>query len=458
VIARVQAAIDEIRQATFGTPYEGRLFLVGGYVRDKLLGREPNEDLDIVLEGDGVELALFLHSQGISAHRPVVYRRFGTAKLEVSGVSVEVVGARAESYESHSRKPSVWQATLEDDAKRRDFTVNTLLEGIHTGDIVDPLGRGREDLAAGLIVTPLDPVETFRDDPLRMLRAIRFACRLDFAIASECEAAVRSQAERLSIVSGERIRDELSKMLVGPRVGAALRDIQRLGLLAVFAPAIEAMVGVIQNRYHLYDVWEHTVRAVEALPEGASLVLRLAALLHDVGKPLTRSVGDDGEVHFFEHERVGLGAARELMRDLRFPSSVIAEVLKLIRMHMRPGSYGKRWSDGAVRRLLRDAGNSFEDLLTLCAADGSARRLDLEPPDLDGLRAHAARVEARFSSAGPVAPLTGNEIMAHLGIEAGERVGQLKDALSNAVLDGRLLPDDTEGAIRLLDEFVSGGA
>jgi poly(A) polymerase len=283
-----------------------------------------------------------------------------------------------------------------------------------------------------------------------MLRAIRFAVRLGFELAPECAAGINSQAHRLAIVSGERIRDELTKMLMHKTAGDALRWMQRLGLLAVFAPELEAMVGVSQGGAHEWDVWEHTVRAVEALPGDASLVLRLAALLHDVAKPATRTVEEDGRLRFFDHQIVGLEMARGLLRRLRFASGEIAVVLRLIRTHMRPGAYSKEWSDGAVRRLMRDAGDRFDDLIALCKADAAAHRPDGKPPDFRELLAHVRKVESEFPAATATSPLDGNEIMEALGLEPGESVGRMKEALSEAVLDGRLEPGDKAAALRML--------
>ena len=443
-------AIAQLRNATYGTEYENSLFLVGGYVRDKHLGLPPSEDLDLVLEGNACNLASFLFHRGASSHAPVLYPRFGTARIQVEGVPVEIVGARRETYDPFSRKPHVVQTDLASDALRRDFTVNTLLENLHTGEISDPLGCGMEDLSKRILRTPREPQRTFRDDPLRMLRAVRLACRLGFSIAEDCELAIQAEAGRLRIISGERIRDELTKMLLHASAGTALRKLERLGLLTAFAPELQAMVGCEQNWAHIYDVWEHTVVAVERLPHDASLPLRLATLLHDVGKPLTKSVDEDGRIRFYDHQSAGIAPAKAFLRRLRFPNDVIADTLGLIRLHMRPGGYSPQWTDGAVRRLLRDAGPLFDELLVLCRADAAARRDDLEAPDLDGLEERARKVEADFHAADAKSPLSGREIMDALGIPPGDEVGRLKDELTEAVLDGRLAMGDKEGALRML--------
>ncbi|MEP0767472.1 MAG: HD domain-containing protein [Fimbriimonadia bacterium] len=449
-------AIAKLRDATSGTEYENSLFLVGGYVRDKRLGIPPADDLDLVLEGNACTLASFLFHRSVSSHAPVLYPRFGTARVQVAGVPVEIVGARRETYDPFSRKPHVVQTDLATDALRRDFTVNTLLENLHTGEMFDPLGRGMEDLSQRILRTPLEPQRTFRDDPLRMLRAVRLACKLGFAIAEDCEEAIRVEADRLRIVSGERIRDELTKMLLHASAGTALRRLERLGLLAAFAPELQAMVGCEQNGVHICDVWEHTVLAVEGLPPDASLPLRLATVLHDVGKPLTKSVDEDGRIRFYDHQVAGLAPAKAFLRRLKFPNHVTADTLNLVRLHMRPGGYSPQWTDGAVRRLLRDAGPLFDDLLILCRADAAARRVDLAPPDLDGLEERARKVATDFHADDAKSPLSGREIMDALGIQPGDEVGRLKNELTEAVLDGRLAKGDKEGALRMLRAMREG--
>ena len=364
-------AIEILRRATKGSAYEGRLYLVGGIVRDKLLHKPPEEDIDIVLEGDAAELAEFLHHGKAAAGRPVIFARFGTAMIMVAGRQVELVGARTESYDAASRKPSTSPGTLLDDVLRRDFTINTLLENLHTGEILDLTGQAASDLRDKIIRTPRNPLETFDDDPLRMLRAVRFAARLGFTIHSETYAALRDRSPRLSIVSGERVREEFVKILMTPHATQALESLRETGLLDVFAPEIAATYGVSQNIYHIYDVWTHTMKVLEAIPIEDGIALRLAALTHDIGKPATRSVGETG-VHFYSHQAVGAEMSRRLMRRLKFSSSEIDEVTYLVSMHLRVGEYSRQWSDAAVRRLIRDTGERLEHLIALTRADKAA--------------------------------------------------------------------------------------
>lgn len=464
-------ALDVIREGTRGTPYEGKLFLVGGVLRDRALGLPVSEDVDLVLEGDAVELAGFLYRKGLSDHHPVLYPRFGTAKLAIRGHDVELVAARAESYERGSRKPSVVRATLKDDAYRRDFTINTLMENIHTCEALDLTGRAWEDLRAGLIRTPLDPHVTFFDDPLRMLRAVRFACRHGFAIEERTWRAVGEMAGRLNllgpkspVVSAERIRDEFVKVMLatGPALAEPLRHdpaqpargrgapvglelMRRSGLLAGFLPELCEMVGVTQNAWHLYDVWDHTMVALSRVPADAPLEVRLGVLFHDVGKPRTRSEDAKG-IHFYEHQFVGAEMARAALARLKFTNDQIRDVTALVQLHMRLGESRPDWSDAAIRRLIRALYPYTDDLFTITRCDMAAMRQDVPHADLTALRARMDRLNAQMNAARVESPLDGNEIMSLLGVRPGPVLKIAKAFLVNEILDGRLAPKDKEAA------------
>lgn len=449
--------LEALREATQGTEYEGRLFLVGGFVRDRAMGlASDSDDIDLVLEGDALALARFFHARGVAEHHPVVYPRFGTAMIIVGGRDVELVTARVESYAPDSRKPdAVKPGTLADDARRRDFTINTLLQNLHTGEITDPLGMAYADLEARVIRTPTDPLVTFKDDPLRMLRAVRFSARFDFAIEPFTWKAVRQSADRLSIISHERIRDEFCKTLMTPRAAKGLELLRESGLLAHFAPELLAMVGVTQNEFHAYPVWDHTLAALGNLAPDASLVLRLATLLHDVGKPTTKGLNEEGRVSFYGHAGAGAELARRFLHRLKFSNDEIYAVTRLVAEHMRIGEYGTNWTAAAVRRLIRDLGPHLDDLFTIHRVDVSA----LAPGHQDISRAHElrARIEAiqqEQDIAALTSPLDGAEIMHLLGLPAGRRVGQVKTFLTNEVIEGRLAPDDKEGALRLARAFL----
>lgn len=452
----MERAIEQIRAATLGTPFEGRVYVVGGMLRDQVLGLPADDDLDLVVEGDALELAALLHRAGIASHRPVLYPRFRTAMLTVSGTRVELASARAETYDPATRKPAVRPATLREDALRRDFTINTLLKRIHGGEMLDPTGLALQDLQAGLIRTPLNPEETFRDDPLRMLRAARFAARFGFTIEPRTSEAMKALAYRLSlfvgdrpVVSAERIRDELERMIVHPGASRGLRILMEADLLAQFLPELSAMKGVEQNAWHIHDVWDHTLAALDALPSDAPLILRLGVLLHDVGKPVTRTEDEKG-IHFFGHAAVGAEMTREILYRLRFSTDVIRAVSDLVRLHMRVGEYKPNWTDGAVRRLIRDTQPYLEMLIALARADIAAMSPDAPVVDLDELRKRMDHVNAQMDAARIRSPLSGAEIMRILDIRSGPEVGLAKQFLLNEVLDGRLDPGDAESATKAL--------
>ena len=460
----VQNSIEQtlalLRDATRNTPYEGKLYLVGGFIRDRKLGLPLSNDLDLVLEDSAPALAQFLYRKGIAAHYPVIYERFGTAMLHLvlpdgSESQLEFVTARAESYDPDSRKPDVRKATLREDVFRRDFTLNSLLENLHTGEQLDLTGRGVADLEAGIIRTPLAPAETFFDDPLRMLRAVRFAARFGFQIEAETWNGIVTEAERLrsSAISAERIRDEFVKImkLPGERAKHGLQLLLEAGLLEEFLPEMLPMVGCIQGGWHPLDVWDHSLLALEALPDAARLEVRLAVLWHDVAKPATKEV-TDGHTRFPEHATIGGQMARTMMNRLKFSNEEIHETVFLIERHMRFGEYRPEWSDAAIKRLLREVGTLWEDLVTVTKCDQSALDLpDENRAKLPALLERATALSAQTDVLKIVSPLDGGEIMAVLGIPPGHKVKRAKDFLTNEVLEGAACggrPRESEGSAR----------
>jgi poly(A) polymerase len=425
-------------------------------VRDPLLGLPPPPDVDLVLEGDALALAHFLDQRGLSDHKPVLYPRFGTAMISVEGHPVELVSARAESYEVTSRKPSVRPATLLDDVLRRDFTINTLLQNLHTGEILDLTGLARADLEAKIIRTPLDPETTFHDDPLRMLRAVRFAVRLGFQIVEETWQAIRRNAWRLNllgpqppVVSAERIRDEFTKIMLEKDAPRGLEMLREADLLRQFWPELLEMIGVTQNGWHIYDVWKHTMVALEHLPPDASLEVRLGLLLHDVAKPRTRTEDERG-VHFYEHPLIGAEMAEEMLRRLHFSNDQIRDVAALVRLHLRLGEARPDWSDAAIKRLIRAIAPYEEELFLLARCDMAAMKPEAPKGDLEALRARMDAIRRQSNVMQITSPLDGREIMEVLDIPPGPLVRQAKDFLMNEVIEGRLVEGDKEAARSLL--------
>ena len=413
-----------------------RAWAVGGYVRDTILGR-PHPDLDVVVEdGRAVEMAERFAALAGARH-PALFPRFGTAQVTWGSRLVEFVSARAESYAPDSRKPFVRPASVEEDLVRRDFTVNAMLMDFE-GTVIDPIG-GRADLDRRLLRTPQPAEITFSDDPLRMLRAIRLAAQLDFELAPDLLPAMRRLRDRARppVVSVERITEELRKMLLSQRPRRALELLDQGGLMETLLPEVFACHGVEQGGYHMADVFGHTLltveRAADLAPE--DLVLGLAALFHDVGKPSTAT--PDGSFH--NHAAVGAEMARDALTRLRFSNAEVDKVSRLVNLHLRPVYYASDWTDGAVRRLAREAGELLWTLIALARADVAASRY----PDggkLDELEARLRGVLEETPSRMRL-PLTGRDIMRVRDLTPGREVGRIKAKLQELVLEGTLPPD-----------------
>lgn len=411
---------------------DAKAWVVGGYVRDRLMGHGRPE-LDVVVEAGGAARLAERFAELAGAGAPVIFQRYGTAQVTLPGHLVEFVSARSESYAPDSRKPDVLPATLDEDLRRRDFTVNTLLMDFD-GNIQDRLGSARADLQARILRTPADPLQTFNDDPLRMLRAVRFAAQLGFELAPDLLPAMRRLSGRLAapVISVERTAEELRKMLLSDRPRLAIELLDSAGLLEVVLPELAACKGVEQGGYHTHDVYGHTLLALGLTPPG--LLVRLAALFHDVGKPATAT--PDGA--FTGHEEVGAAMARAALARLRFSQKEIDAVVTLVRLHLRPVYYRSEWSDGAVRRLARDAGNQIEPLMALARADIGASAYPA-PEKLDELAERlAAALSEQPTRLSP--PIDGDDIMRARGIAPGPAVGRIKERLSELIMDGEIDP------------------
>ena len=419
------------------------VYLVGGFVRDRLLGRE-GKDIDLLVVGDDGGGVLEDVARRFGWAPPQRFERFGTGQVRGGGFVVEAVRARAESYDATSRKPDVRPGTLEDDIWRRDFTVNALCQTLG-GRVIDVTGRGLDDLRAGVLRTPLDSEVTFSEDPLRMFRGARFAAQLGFHTAPGLSEAMLRMSARSRILSAERVSEELRRLLVAAHPRAGLDLLRDGGLLAHWLPELEAMVGVEQGGWHIYDVFDHSAHTVA--DTDPDLVLRTAALLHDVGKPPTHAVDADGKHTFYNHPSVGAEMARTMLARLRFSNDEAAAVALLVRNHLRPIQYRpEEWTDSAVRRLVRDIGGERDRLLALARADTRASSY----PDTDAID-HLAQRMTELDSGGAVSamrpPLDGDELVALAGgRRPGPWVGRAQRAIEEAVLEGAIPPGDGAAA------------
>ena len=432
-------------------------YVVGGYVRDIFLER-PSNDIDVVVVGSGIRVADALRRKlGRKAHISV-FRNFGTAQVKYRDMEIEFVGARRESYSHDSRKPVVEDGTLEDDQNRRDFTINAMaiqLNRAHFGELVDPFG-GIDDLEDGIIRTPLDPDITFSDDPLRMMRCVRFATQLRFFIEDETFDALTRNAHRLEIISGERISDELNKIMLSPQPSRGLVDLQRSGLLGMILPEVAAL-DIVETRcgrahknnfYHTLEVLDNVAR------QSGNLWLRWAALLHDVGK--TRSKRWDQQLGwtFQNHNYLGAKMVPEIFRRLKEPmDSKMKYVQKLVDLHMRPIAIAdEEVTDSAVRRLMNDAGDDIDDLMTLCEADITSKNQVRKRQFLDNfrmVREKLADLKERDYKRLLQPVIDGNEIMEMFHLKPCREVGTLKQCLKDAVLDNKV-QNEREPLMQLL--------
>lgn len=448
-------ALLAIRDALVGTSFEDDVFLVGGAVRDQLLGKGEPTDLDLVTEQSSAALALLLHERGVSSIYPVIYERFGTAMIEVDGVKVEMVTARKESYDESSRKPFVQPGTYLEDAQRRDFTFNTLMRSLFDDSVVDPLGCGVADLEARVLRTPLDPAQTFSDDPLRMLRAVRFRWSMGATPVPGLYEAIADMKDRLRIISVERMRDEVLKMIVLPDGHHAIADLMSLGILPLMTPEFDEMIGCSQGKYHDADVWEHSLKVLsnaelnlEELDAQQRILLTLSALFHDIGKPATRMVDEKGDIRFFTHEHVGAEMSLAILKKWKLPNEEAERVSRLVKNHMRLGS-SQRFSTVAARRVLRDLDEDVELLLRLVDADQRGLKQGLKVFDLPAIRTKLEQTRYEQPIRGWVSPLDGDELMSLLGLEPGRELGRIKTALQEAVIEGTLNAEDKTAAREL---------
>ena len=432
-------------------------YVVGGYVRDLFLER-PSNDIDVVVVGSGIQVANALRKKMGRRAQISVFKNFGTAQVKYKGMEIEFVGARRESYSHDSRKPIVEDGTLEDDQNRRDFTVNAMaiqLNRAHFGELVDPFG-GIEDLEDGIIRTPLDPDITFSDDPLRMLRCVRFATQLHFFIEDETFEALGRNAHRLKIISGERISEELNKTIKAAQPIRGFVDLQRSGLLQLILPELAGLdiVETRNGRAHKNNFY-HTLEVLDNVAQKSdNLWLRWAALLHDVGK--TRSKRWDPALGwtFHNHNYLGAKMVPDIFRRLKEPMDAkMKYVQKLVDLHMRPIAIAdEEVTDSAVRRLLNDAGDDIDDLMTLCEADITSKNQVRKRQFLDNfrmVREKLADLKERDYKRLLQPCIDGNEIMQMFNLKPCREVGALKQCLKDAVLDNKV-ENEREPLMQLL--------
>ena len=463
-----------------------RAFVIGGYVRDCFLGR-PSKDIDIVVEGSGIGLA---EAVGAKVRSNVsVFKNFGTAMLRYKGIEVEFVGARKESYNRDSRKPIVEDGTLEEDQLRRDFTINAMAFSLQQDDfgaLVDPFG-GIKDLAAGIIRTPLDPDTTYSDDPLRMVRAVRFATKLSnerqqFHIVQESLDSIRRNLDRMAILSKERIVEELNKILVTPKPSIGFRLLEQTGLLECMLPQLAKLKGVEmvdgkghkENFSHTLEVLDNVAEyEMKAIAEGTlkdyvfedgvevakvrsepNVWLRWAALLHDIAKPATKRYDPALGWNFHGHEVVGSRWIPKIFQSLKMPlNEKMKYVQKLVSLHLRPiALVTDEVTDSAVRRLLFDAGNDIDDLMLLCNADITSKnpkKVARLHANFELVKTKLVEVEAKDAIRNFKNPITGDYVMDLFGIEPCNTIGQLKEQVKNAILDGVI-----ENSFEAADAFM----
>lgn len=434
-------------------------YVVGGYVRDLLLDR-PSKDIDFVCVGSGIELARAVAERLSGRPRVNYFKTFGTANIRHDGWELEFVGARKESYRHDSRKPVVEEGTLEDDQNRRDFTINALAIGLNGdgfGELVDPFD-GVSDLEAGIIRTPLDPEVTFSDDPLRMMRAIRFATQLGFTIEASTLEAIRTQAHRIEIISQERITDELNKIIGAPRPSVGFRLLEETDLLARIFPEMDALKGrAVRHGIGHKDNFYHTIQVLDNLAATSDdLWLRWAAILHDIGKPRTKRFEPGNGWTFHGHEVVGARMVKPIFRRLKLPMGDERKfVEKMVRLHLRPIPLSRdEISDSAIRRLLFDAGDDIDRLMLLCEADITSKNRKKVKRYLENfqvVRQKLVEIEEKDRVRNFQPPVSGEDIMEAFGIPPSRAVGDIKDAIKEAILDGRIENDVDQARALMLE-------
>lgn len=436
-------------------------YLVGGCVRDLMLNPSAESiDIDIMVEGDGISFAKLL-AKKMNVPKVVPFPKFATAKIPYHEYEIEVASARLESYDKSSRNPSSIQiSNIQDDLLRRDFTINAMAISLNEnnfGEFFDPF-NGMEDLKNKILKTPLNPDNTFSDDPLRMMRACYFASKLSLEIEPECLLSIQNNSERISIVSQERITNELFKILGTDRPSIGLNILQQSGLMEYVFPEISIMYGLDQsNEYHHKDIFYHTLEVVDNAAKLSNNVdLRLAALVHDIAKPKTRRLSKSKGYTFYGHDDVGARMLKGVAESMKFSNSTRDFITKLTALHLRPISLAKKEvTDSAIRRLIVDAGEEIDDLMTLCRADITTKN----PKNISKYLANFDRVDKRIKEVTEIdklkafqSPVRGDEIMKMFNLSPGKEVGKIKTMIEDAIINGEI-KNDYSSAISFLTKI-----
>jgi poly(A) polymerase len=436
-------------------------YVIGGWVRDCLLKRDhPEKDIDIVVIGNGIEIARKAARKINPGTKISVFKNFGTAMFRNNEYEIEFVGARKESYDRNSRKPIVENGSLQDDQARRDFTINALAICLNEetfGNFLDPFG-GVEDLKKKIIRTPLDPDKTFSDDPLRMMRAIRFACQLNFTIEENTFNSIKKNADRIKIVSGERIVTELNKIIMCNHPSKGFLLIEKSGLLRIIFPELDNLKGVETKEGKAHkENFHHSIKVLDNISKRTdNLWLRWAALLHDIAKPVTKKYLSETGWSFHGHEFAGSKMIPVIFRKMKFPlNDNMKYVQKIIELHLRPIALSQELvTDSAIRRLLFEAGDDIDDLMLLCEADITSKNEAKKTKHLENFRLvrnKLKEIEEKDAVRNFQPPVDGSEILTTFGIEPGKNVGLIKNAIREAILDG-IIPNEHDAARKLMLE------